>query len=68
MHPDIHTQALALARTAMPRAYVPYSGFRMGAAVVTEREILLPGALVENVSLSLMSGKGGVGKTTARRE
>jgi len=31
----------------------PYSGFRMGAAVCTETGMLIPGALVENVSLGL---------------
>lgn len=35
------------------RAYAPYSGFRMGAVVVTRKGITVPGALVENVSLGL---------------
>jgi cytidine deaminase len=37
----------------MQRSYVPYSGFSMGAAVITDKGVLLPGALVENVSLGL---------------
>ena len=44
---------LDTARSARERAYVPYSGFSMGAAVRTESGALFPGALVENVSLGL---------------
>jgi cytidine deaminase len=50
---DIRREALDLAHTVLERAYVPYSGFRMGAAVATESGRLFPGALVENVSLGL---------------
>jgi cytidine deaminase len=46
-------EALRDAERALDRAYVPYSRFRMGAAVVTERNAVVPGALVENVSLGL---------------
>lgn len=46
-------RALAEAEHARARAYAPYSRFRMGAAVVTDRDVLLPGSLVENVSLGL---------------
>jgi cytidine deaminase len=53
MNADSRARTLVMARTALERSYVPYSGFRMGAAVMTEREVLLPGALVENVSLGL---------------
>ncbi len=35
------------------RAYVPYSGFRMGAAVRTRHGAIVTGTLVENVSLGL---------------
>jgi cytidine deaminase len=45
--------ALATATTARERAYVPYSKFAMGAAVATDRDVIVPGALVENVSLGL---------------
>lgn len=41
------------ALAARDRAYVPYSGFAMGAAVLTASGAVLPGALVENVSLGL---------------
>ncbi len=41
------------ALAAREQAYVPYSGFRMGAAVRTQRGAIVSGALVENVSLGL---------------
>ena len=46
-------EALSAAKEARQRAYAPYSKFRMGAAVVTDRGELSAGALVENVSLGL---------------
>ena len=45
--------ALKAAADARTRAYAPYSRFRMGAAVVTSSNRVIPGALVENVSLGL---------------
>ncbi|MEX2627311.1 MAG: cytidine deaminase [Ilumatobacteraceae bacterium] len=51
---DITTaDLLSAAHSARQRAYVPYSGFAMGAAVRTTHGSIVPGALVENVSLGL---------------
>ena len=41
------------ATAARGLAYAPYSGFKMGAAVVTDRDHVVRGSLVENVSLGL---------------
>lgn len=46
-------RTLAIATSARERAYVPYSKFRMGAAVLMRSGTIVPGALVENVSLGL---------------
>lgn len=46
-------EALKDAAEARQRCYAPYSRFRMGAAVVTADDAVVPGALVENVSLGL---------------
>lgn len=46
-------EALKDAERARERAYAPYSGFKMGAAVVTDTDEVIPGALIENVSLGL---------------
>lgn len=46
-------EAISVAKEAMSRSYAPYSDFHMGAAVVTDKGVILPGALVENVSLGL---------------
>jgi len=43
----------AAARAARDHAYVPYSSFAMGAAVRTTGGEVVPGAVVENVSLGL---------------
>jgi cytidine deaminase len=44
---------IEVASEARDRAYAPYSGFRMGAAVLTTDKRIVPGSLVENVSLGL---------------
>ncbi len=46
-------EALKDAEQARERAYAPYSHFKMGAAVVTDRNAVVPGSLIENVSLGL---------------
>lgn len=46
-------EALKEAAEARKRAYAPYSRFKMGAAVVTDGGAVVPGALVESVSLGL---------------
>lgn len=45
--------ALRDAAEARDLAYAPYSGFKMGAAVVTDQNQVIKGTLVENVSLGL---------------
>ena len=45
--------ALLDAGKARELAYAPYSGFKMGAAVVTANNHVVRGTLVENVSLGL---------------
>lgn len=47
--PDLITAAAG----ARSRSHVPYSGFAMGAAVLTDTGEVLLGAVVENVSLGL---------------
>jgi cytidine deaminase len=44
---------IAAAVEARGRAYAPYSGFGMGAAVLTTGDRIVTGSLVENVSLGL---------------
>ncbi len=46
-------EALIDATSAQNLSYAPYSGFKMGAAVVTDKNSVIQGALVENVSLGL---------------
>src|SRR5262245_30237214 len=53
MADDRVEQALALARDVAARSYAPYSGFQMGAVVGTVSGALVPGTLVENISLGL---------------
>ncbi len=50
--PTVQTM-LAAAREAAEKAYVPYSGFRVGAAVLTAEGEVFSGCNVENASYSL---------------
>ena len=52
-HEDFDRALIDCAQQARGHAYVPYSGFRMGAAVRTDDGAVRPGAVVENVSLGL---------------
>ncbi|MSO88249.1 MAG: cytidine deaminase [Acidimicrobiia bacterium] len=47
------SELIEAALVARQRAYAPYSGFRMGAAVRSTSGTIVTGALVENVSLGL---------------
>src|SRR4051812_22078014 len=53
METTLFRQEIDVAKKAQQRAYAPYSGFRMGAAAYTEKGLLVPGVLVENMSLGL---------------
>jgi cytidine deaminase len=50
---DHDAELVAAATRARDRSYAPYSGFHMGAAVRCADGTIVPGALVENVSLGL---------------
>ena len=47
------TALVAAARECRSNAHVPYSKFRAGAAVLTDQGDVVPGVIVENVSLGL---------------
>ena len=47
------SDALHDATEAKKDAYAPYSGFKMGAAVVTATNAVIKGSVVENISLGL---------------
>lgn len=47
------TMLVATARECRSNAHVPYSRFRAGAAVLTDQGDVVPGVIVENVSLGL---------------
>jgi homotetrameric cytidine deaminase len=46
-------EMLSAARAIMPSAYVPYSGFHVGAALLNEDGTIRPGVNVENASYPL---------------
>lgn len=46
-------EVIQAALEAREQAYAPYSGFHMGAAVLTTGGTIITGALIENVSLGL---------------
>jgi cytidine deaminase len=51
-HVDVD-DLVAAARDCRDRSHVPYSKFRAGAAVLTDTDEIVPGVIVENVSLGL---------------
>ncbi|HEY8742501.1 MAG TPA: cytidine deaminase [Chloroflexota bacterium] len=50
---DLIDRAIVVAAEALHRAYVPYSHFRVGAAVATADGLIFAGANVENASYGL---------------
>lgn len=51
--PAVAVALVDAARAAGDRSYAPYSGFRAGAAVLTDAGDIVTGAIVENISLGL---------------
>jgi cytidine deaminase len=50
---DEQTRLLQSAREAVKNAYTPYSEFRVGAAVLTEKDNIFSGCNIENASYGL---------------
>jgi cytidine deaminase len=53
MNKQLQARMLTAARRAAADAYAPYSGFKVGAAVLDERDRIHPGCNVENASFGL---------------
>ena len=53
LSPEERTKLLRTAREALTSAYAPYSRFRVGAAVLTEKDNIFSGCNVENASYGL---------------
>jgi cytidine deaminase len=53
LSPDERIKLLRVAREAVKNAYAPYSEFRVGAAVLTERDNIFSGCNIENASYGL---------------
>jgi cytidine deaminase len=49
----LKSRLLEAAREVLEKAYAPYSRFRVGAALLTERDAIFSGANVENTSYGL---------------
>ncbi len=53
MDDQLIEKTIASAFQARSLSYAPYSHFKMGAAILTDKNIIISGTLVENVSLGL---------------
>ncbi|NIP29767.1 MAG: cytidine deaminase [Candidatus Dadabacteria bacterium] len=53
MNDQIIDKVVTAAYEARSLSYAPYSDFKMGAAILTDKDKIISGSLVENVSLGL---------------